>query len=88
MERVGGFELMAVTGSGWTGVERSIAVTYTFERVLNEVGDAGSTAAARVLDVRMLGPVERALICSDSLGLLGGLEDSDIAATPLYNMAR
>lgn len=63
MERVGGFELRAFTGaSAWTGVDRSIAVTYTLERVLNEVGDVGSTAAASVLDVRMLGPVERALI--------------------------
>jgi hypothetical protein len=44
---------MAVTGSG---VERSMAVTYTLESVLKDVGDFGSMAAARVLDDRTLGP--------------------------------
>lgn len=43
------------------------------DKVLKAVGDLGSTAAARVRDVRRFGLLERALICRDSLGLLGGL---------------
>jgi hypothetical protein len=63
-----------VGGFSCTGVDRSTAVAYTLESVLKAVGDLTSTAAARHLDVRPLGPLARALIWRDSLGLLGGLE--------------
>lgn len=69
--------LMAVTGSAVTGAgvdaDRSMAVEYTLDRVLNDVGELGLTTAASVREVRTLGPVDRALIWRESLGLLGGL---------------
>lgn len=68
---------MAVMGSAVTGTgvdtDRSMAVEYTLERVLNDVGDRGLTTAARVREVRTLGPVDKALIWRESRGLLGGL---------------
>lgn len=40
---------MAVRGVDWIGVDRSIAVTYTFESVLKAVGDFGSVCGPKVL---------------------------------------
>ena len=57
-----------------------MAVTYTLERVLKDVGDLGSIEAARVLDDLTVGQCEMALIWSDSRGFLGGLEGFDMAA--------
>lgn len=51
------------------------------ERVLKDVGDFGSTAAAIFLDDRTLGPWEMALIWSDSRGFLGGLDGSDMVVS-------
>ena len=69
--------LIAVTGSAVTGsgvdTDRSMAVEYTLDKVLKDVGERGLTTAASVLEVRTLGPVDNALICRDSRGLLGGL---------------
>lgn len=41
---------IAVTGSAWSGVERSIAVTYTLESVLKAVGDFGLTYDANLVE--------------------------------------
>ncbi len=76
--------MMAVMGSAMPGADRSTAVEYTLERVLKDVGDVGSTTAASDLDVRTLGPLDRARIWRDSLGLLGGLCGLDIGAKTVF----
>ena len=48
--------MMAVTGSDWSGADRSMAVAYRFVRVLKVVGEPGLTMA-KLLDERGLGPV-------------------------------
>lgn len=70
---------MAVTGVDWTGVDLSMAVTYTLERVLKAVGDLMSVRRPSVLFdlVRLVAAVE---VWRDNRGLFEVLFVLDIAA--------
>lgn len=60
--------LMAVRGSAWTGVDLSMAVAYTLDKVLQAVRSVGSTwkPLTGLLEAEGL----QVLILSDSRGLL------------------
>ena len=61
--------LIAVNGSCWIGVDRSMAVAYTFDNVLKAVGDFGSIIAT-LLDVTRLLRWAVVSVARESFGLM------------------